>query len=231
MMTEIVGVLTLLGLVFKVLRVVGCVGKCWTCVCRKKKKERKREARSSHERRESDTVESVEEVLKRVKDEGGTVHYNRSYRSHSLMQPPSESNFPHSDSTPHYIDLDQIHTQRRPSIGHPFYFCENAPPFHPSSLTLPPPPSSILPSPTIAQNRRIGRFGIRRHTETQLKVGTLPSRPHQTRSGSLPGYDTRSDSVQWGPRITMDTFYDIPKRKEGSEKAITLVRAPVSLMQ
>ena len=239
MVTEIVGVLTLLGLMFKVLRVVGCVGKCWSCVCRKKKKkESKGKKRSNNERRDSGTVESVDEVLKRVQDEGGTVHYNRSYRSHSLNHPShpdssfphSDSTLPHSDSTPHYIDLDQIHTQRYPPIGHPSFW-DTAPFSNSLSSTLPPPATSTLPSPISSHNRRVGRFGTRRHTDTQLRVGTMPTRPHQTRSGSLPGYDVRCDSVQWGPRLMTDTFYDIPNRRERSGRNIALIRAPVTLMK
>lgn len=172
MVTEIVGVLTVLGLVFKVIRLAGCMGRCWTCICRRK---RKKKGKRSDVVAEAERKESVDEALKRVQDEGGTVHYNRSYRSYSLD--PTLS-----DSTLHYINLDRIHNPQMDDFTQPDILLNNPtlpatiPPFSASDTakTQPCELDSILPSPRhnstetlpcqVTTSRRIGRFGERRHT-------------------------------------------------------------------
>jgi hypothetical protein len=211
MVTEIVGVLTLLGLGFKLLRILGCVGRCWGCICKNGKDKAKR---SHKERRkaESDEAESVEEVLKRVRDEGGTIHYNRSYRAHS----PDNSS-PNSlhlryeaslkpgcpDSTPYYIDLDQIHTlgshpSRHPTLNKPSPFLDHTLPSSPFSTTLP--SCNTFRGTSLQNNKRIGRFGPGPHSV-------------QVRSGTVVTGGGRSQGESNRPGIVTERFYDVPNRR------------------
>ena len=225
MVTEILGVLTLLGLAFKLLRVVGCIGRCWGCICKKNNKGTKKEKRKitceEKAKEETDEVESVENVLKRVRDEGGTIHYNRSYRSQSLDHPypnsDSTGNHLHSNSSPRYIDLDHIRTLGPPTSGHPplrqpSFFYEDTLPSNSTSLL----PHSNSTDVNSQNNRRIGRFGTRHHTI-------------QLRSASIPSGAVRSDG---GPGFVPERFYDIPNRDGGEVKRDnSLVRSQFVLMR
>ena len=218
MVTEILGILTVLGLAFKLLRIAGCVGRCWSCVCRKKKKGKRKKFRGGEPKAESDDVESVEEVLKRIRDEGGTIHYNKSYRSnsldHSSSYPPSDitGHRLHSDSTPHYIDLDHIQTLRPPPSREQPLFSEN------TSATLPP---RSRTSNELQDSRRIGRFGARRHT-VQVGPGTQATLVTPVRS------------VEWEPGCVSGRIYDLPNREgRGSEDRAdnSFIRSQVKLMK
>ena len=111
MITELVGILTIIGVILKVLKVFGCLGKCWNCICGPinfnfLKKRREKVAPKLSNDKERETRVLLDELRDHLSmGDGSIVHQNINYRHRSHSSESSPSYFV---KTPRYIELDDI---------------------------------------------------------------------------------------------------------------------------
>ena len=125
MMTEIFGVIAIIGIVLKVLRVFGCLAKCCSCINPFKKRNRHQrfvssDSARSRKRSASSSTDAVFTDNGNT-DNGNTMHYNRSFRSGSGDN--SYSNSPsYMCNSPRFIPLHQMQDShsmmRSPHLGY-----------------------------------------------------------------------------------------------------------------
>ena len=110
MATELLGVLTIIGIVLKILKVFGCLGKCWACICGpidfnflKRRREKVKPKLSNDQERERKVL--LDEIMDHLSADGSVIHQNMNYRHRSYS---SESSPSYLLKTPRYIELDDI---------------------------------------------------------------------------------------------------------------------------
>ena len=111
MATEIVGILTVIGIVLKVLKMLGILQKCCKCLwCWEPKKKGNTSKSSYHS--EKDRKRLIGELMDQFSNHGGsTIHLNRSYRHRSHS---SDSAASFMVATPKYYDVEEQQFQYPP---------------------------------------------------------------------------------------------------------------------